>query len=168
MSPPRRLGDAFRLHRRSSRSTNMAGGYSKRSLIEKLGIKSGFSVCILNPPTGYDVTLGELPKGVQRFVKAKGPLDFIQFFTKERSELVRLFPVLKKALSATGMLWISWPKAASEIATDVNENNVREIGLKNQLVDVKVCAVDEVWSGLKFVVRLNDRGSKGRARTTRS
>ena len=146
----------------------MAAGYSKRSLVEKLGIKSGFSVCILNPPTGYDITLGELPMGVQRFVKPKGTLDFIQFFTKERSELERLFPVLKKALAETGMLWISWPKAASEIATDVNENSVREIGLKNRLVDVKVCAVDEVWSGLKFVVRLNDRGSKGRSRTARS
>src|SRR5262247_639509 len=99
MSPPQRCGDAFRLQRSSFRFTkfaDMGAGYSKRSLIEKLGIKSGFSVCILNPPTGYDVTLGELPKGVQRFVKAKGPLDFIQFFTKERSELVRLFPVLKK------------------------------------------------------------------------
>ena len=146
----------------------MATGYSKRSLIEKLGIKSGFSVYILNPPTGYDVALGELPKGVQRFAKPKGALDLIQFFTKERSELERQFPVLKKALADTGMLWISWPKAASKIATDVNENVVREIGLKNQMVDIKVCAVDEVWSGLKFVVRLNDRGSKGHARTTRS
>ena len=145
----------------------MAGGYSKRSLIEKLGIKSGFSVCILNPPTGYDIALGELPTGVQRFMKPKGALDFIQFFTKERSELERLFPVLKKALAETGMLWISWPKTAFEIATDVNENSVREIGLKNRLVDVKVCAVDEVWSGLKFVVRLKERGSKGPARKTR-
>ena len=87
-------------------------------------------------------------------------MDFIQFFTKQRSELNHVFPALKERVSETGMLWISWPKAASKIATDVDENAVREIGLKNQMVDIKVCAVDDVWSGLKFVYRLKDRTAK--------
>lgn len=139
----------------------MSAGYSKRSLPEKLGIKPGFRFCILNPPAGYNATLGELPLGVQRLAKPREPLDFIQFFTKQRSELERVFPDLKKELAETGMLWISWPKAASKIPTDVNEKVVREIGLKNQMVDIKVCAVDAVWSGLKFVYRLEDRTAKG-------
>jgi hypothetical protein len=130
-------------------------GYSRRSLPEKLGIKSGFRFCI--PPSNYEATLGVLPPGVQRFLKPAGTLDFIQFFTKHRSELERAFPFLKKRLAETGMLWISWPKAASRLATDVNENVVREVGLKNQMVDTKVCAVDDVWSGLKFVYRVKDR-----------
>jgi hypothetical protein len=135
----------------------MSAGYSKRSLPEKLGLKPGFRICILNAPTHYSETLGELPPSVQRLSKPDAAMDFIQFFTKERSELLGVFPTLKKELAETGMLWISWPKAASKILTDVNENVVREIGLKNQLVDIKVCAVDEVWSGLKFVRRLKDR-----------
>ena len=138
----------------------MSTGYSKRSLPEKLGLKQGSRFCILNAPTNYDDTLGELPPGVQRLARPRGAMDFIQFFTKQRSELDRVFPALKKELAETGMLWISWPKAASKIPTDVNENAVREIGLKNQMVDIKVCAVDDVWSGLKFVYRLKDRTAK--------
>jgi hypothetical protein len=138
----------------------MSAGYSKRSLPEKLGIKPGFRLCILNAPTHYSETLGELPPGVQRHSRLDRAVDFIQFFTKERSELLRVFPSLKKQLAETGMLWISWPKGASKILTDVNENVVREIGLKNRMVDIKVCAVDEVWSGLKFVRRLKDRAPK--------
>ena len=138
----------------------MPAGYSKRSLPEKLGIKPGFRFCILNAPTSYDATLGELPPGAQRLAKPRGAVDFIQFFTKQRSELERRFPALKKELAETGMLWISWPKAASKVPTDVNENAVREIGLKKQMVNIKVCAVDDVWSGLKFVYRLKDRTAK--------
>jgi len=138
----------------------MPAGYSKRSLPEKLGIKPGSRICILNAPTNYNDTLGELPPSVQRLSKPKGVLNFIHFFARQRSELERVFPALKRELAETGMLWISWPKAASKIATDVNENAVREIGLKNQMVDVKVCAVDAVWSGLKFVYRIKDRTVK--------
>ncbi len=86
-----------------------------------------------------------------------GACDFIQFFTREKSVLETAFPKLRKRLAANGSLWISWPKGAAKIETDLNENVVREIGLKNGLVDVKVCAVDDVWSGLKFVFRLKDR-----------
>ncbi|HLJ30739.1 MAG TPA: DUF3052 domain-containing protein [Candidatus Angelobacter sp.] len=133
-------------------------GYSKRSLVEKLGIKSGQKIYIGNAPRNYDETLGTLPEKVVRAKALQGACDFIQFFSKDKSELESIFSRLKKNLAVNGALWISWPKGASGIKTDLNENMVREIGLKNGLVDVKVCAVDDVWSGLKFVFRLKDRG----------
>jgi hypothetical protein len=133
-------------------------GYSKRTLVEKLGIKPDVKLAILNPPDGYDRILGPLPGGVQRAASVRGPLDFIQFFTVDRKELEKRFPVLARALRDEGALWISWPKGTAGIHTDVNENVVREVGLANGLVDVKVCAVDETWSALKFVRRLKDRG----------
>lgn len=132
-------------------------GYSKRSLVEKLGIKSGQRVYIGNSPPDYLKTLGALPDKAVLVKSLKGPCDFIQFFSKERAELERAFPQLKKNLAVSGALWVSWPKGASRMQTDLNENVAREIGLKNGLVDIKVCAVDEVWSGLKFVFRLKDR-----------
>ena len=135
----------------------MPAGYSKRSLVDKLGIKDGFSIAILGAPKDYAATLGKLPSGVTQDDKLNGPLDFIQFFASKRSHLEEHFPKLKAALSSGGMLWVSWPKASSGVPTDLNENLVREIGLRNGLVDVKVCAVDEVWSGLKFVYRIKDR-----------
>jgi len=132
-------------------------GYSKRSLVEKLGIKHSATIAILNAPRGYDRTLGRLPEQVSRKGAATGPLDFIQFFTKQKQELERKFAVLARALAPAGMLWISWPKSASGVPTDLTENVIRAIGLAHGLVDVKVAAVDEVWSGLKFVRRLKDR-----------
>jgi len=135
----------------------MSRGYSRKSLIEKLGITEGCKIVILNPPKDYFNTLGSLPKDVLVTKMLKGPLDFIHFFTKKREELESKFPVLKKQLSENGTLWISWPKGSSKVETDLNGNVVREIGLKNGLVDVKVCAVNNVWSGLKFVYRLEDR-----------
>jgi len=132
-------------------------GYSKRSLVEKLGIRPGARVHLSNSPPDYIKTLGSLPDKAVLAKTLQAPCDFIQFFTKERVELEAAFPRLKKNLTKDGMLWISWPKGASKIKTDVNENIAREIGLKNGLVDVKVCAVDDVWSGLKFVYRLKDR-----------
>ena len=132
-------------------------GYSKRPLAEKLGIKSGQKIYIANAPRSYHQTLGALPEETILAKSLRGPCDLIQFFTKEKSELESTFPRLKKNLAVNGALWISWPKGASGIKTDVNENIAREIGLKNGLVDVKVCAVDDVWSGLKFVFRLKDR-----------
>lgn len=132
-------------------------GYSKKSLADKLGIKPGKNLHLGNAPDGYSKTLGALPAGVTVLKALPDRCDFIQFFTKEKSELKAAFPRLKKSLVTDGSLWISWPKGASKIKTDVNENVVREIGLDCGLVDVKVCAVDEVWSGLKFVYRVKDR-----------
>jgi hypothetical protein len=130
---------------------------SKRSLIEKLGIKDGFKIIFLNTPEDYDKTLGKLPKGVFVSETLKGPLDFIQFFTKKKEELEKEFPILNQELSRNGMLWVSWPKVSSGVKTDLNETVVREIGLENGLVDVKVVAVDKTWSGLKFVCRLRNK-----------
>lgn len=132
-------------------------GYSKRSLVQKLGLKPGQRIIILNPPADYDTTLGPLPDNVVINETLSGPLDFIHYFTKERADLEQQFPRLKQALAPAGMLWISWPKQASKIKTDVTGNVVRDIGLSNGLVDVKVSAIDETWSGLKFVHRLVDR-----------
>ena len=131
-------------------------GYSGKSLVAKLGIKAESNIAILGAPRGYGRTLGTLPQ-VRRSAKAAGPLDFVQFFTSERRELERRFAALARALAPAGMLWISWPKRSSGVATDLTEDVIRAIGLAHGLVDVKVAAVDDVWSGLKFVRRLKDR-----------
>lgn len=135
----------------------MPAGYSKTPLVKKLGIKLGFKIHFANPPDNLQSLLGELPEKTTTIVELNGPVDYIHFFTKSKDELRTQFPILKAALAQNGLLWISWPKKASKVTTDLNENIVRDIGLQNGLVDVKVCAVDEIWSGLKFVYRLKDR-----------
>ncbi len=132
-------------------------GYSKKSLQEKLGLKSSFRVIFLNPPLTYLTDLGELLPTLFIAENLSGKFDFIHFFSKSRDELTDQFPLLKASLFPNGSLWISWPKLSSKVPSDVTENLVRDIGLYNGLVDVKVAAVDEVWSGLKFVYRLKDR-----------
>jgi hypothetical protein len=133
-------------------------GYSKTPLLKKLGLKPGFRLMILNAPKNYPEILGELPENVIVENTLVGPFDFIHFFTTRQEALTAEFPQLKQALAPAGMLWISWPKRSSKVETDLTEDIIRVIGLENGLVDVKVAAVDEVWSGLKFVYRLKDRG----------
>ena len=135
----------------------MTAGYSGTPLVKKLGIKPGSRIFIIGAPDDFEATLGELPGGVLQVDTLAGPLDFIHFFTKERAELEAQFPSLKAALAPDGMLWISWPKKAAKVPTDLDENIIRQIGLAQGLVDVKVAAVDNVWSALKFVYRLEDR-----------
>lgn len=132
-------------------------GYSGKPLVEKLGIKPGSKIAIVRAPRGYDRTLGKLPSDVSRASSVRGPLDFVQFFTTEKRELEGQFGTLARALTPAGMLWISWPKKASGVPTDLTEDAIRRVGLAHGLVDVKVAAVDDVWSGLKFVRRLKDR-----------
>jgi hypothetical protein len=132
-------------------------GYSKRSLVDKLGIKAGCRLAILQAPAGYTALLGDLPADVVIDETMSQPLAFIHFFTASRADLETNFPRLKAALMQNGKLWISWPKRAAKVATDLDENIVREIGLANGLVDVKVAAMDATWSGLQFVYRLKDR-----------
>ncbi len=132
-------------------------GYSGKPLVQKLGIKPDMRIAIVNAPRGYGRVLGKLPSRVTRKASAVGPLDFVQFFTTERRELERRFAALARALAPAGMLWISWPKKSSGVTTDLTEDVIRAIGLAHGLVDVKVAAVDEVWSGLKFVRRVKDR-----------
>lgn len=137
-------------------------GYSGTPLIQKLGIKPGQRICILSAPVDYGDLLGPLPAGVQPLARLGKPhtLDFIHFFTRSRVEFEKRLASLKTALAWDGQLWISWPKGASKIQTDMSENVVREIALPLGLVDVKVAAIDEIWSGLKLVYRLEARPEK--------
>jgi hypothetical protein len=134
-------------------------GYSGTPLIQKLGIKPGGRVCILNAPPGYATTLGPLPPDVVLLSRLGKPhsLDFIQVFALQSRQLSVKFAELKTALRFDGSLWISWPKKSSQVKSDLDENKIRQMGLDVGLVDVKVAAVDEIWSGLKFVYRLQDR-----------
>jgi len=134
-----------------------SAGYSKRPLADKLGIKAGMRIAILNAPDGYAETLGALPDGVQVLDGLEKNLDFVHDFVRARAALEAKFPKLKESLAPAGMLWISWLKKSAKISTDLDENIVREVGLAHGLVDVKVAAVDSLWSGLKFVYRLKDR-----------
>jgi hypothetical protein len=131
-------------------------GYSGTPLVQKLGIKAGMRVYLEGAPQGYTSTLRGMPTVVMS-KNLRAPLDFIQFFVTDRSELERRFPALVAALGTDGMLWVSWPKKAARVPTDVTEDVVRDVALEGGLVDVKVCAVDAVWSGLKLVRRLKDR-----------
>jgi hypothetical protein len=131
--------------------------YSKTPLLQKLGLKPGFKVCFINAPKGYAKSLGPLPPDAQVLATPKAPLDFIHGFFDSRDEYEKRLPGLKKVLAPAGMIWVSWPKAASEVPTDLTESGVRDFGLKTGLVDIKVCAVDEIWSGLKFVIPVKDR-----------
>jgi len=132
-------------------------GYSGTPLIKKLGIKDNFDVVFVNAPANF-VTQLDLPAtvNVERNSQSKA-LDFIQVFVTSRAALTTAFAQYPPKLKSNGMFWISWPKKSSGVQTDLNENIVRDIGLAAGLVDVKVCAVDDVWSGLKFVYRLKDR-----------
>lgn len=132
-------------------------GYSGTPLIKKLGIKTGQRVALLGGPPGYRKALEPLPEKVKWTEQLGENLDFIQLFVITQAELKRRFKEAKECLAGDGSLWISWPKKASGVATDLNENAIRKLGLELGLVDVKVCAVDETWSGLKFVYRLKDR-----------
>src|SRR2546426_12114810 len=116
-------------------------------------------ILILQAPRGYERTLGKLPQ-VRRGASGADALDFVQFFTREKRELERRFAALAQALAPAGMLWISWPKKASGVTTDLSEDVIRVIGLAHGLVDVKVAAGDDVWLGLKFVRRGKDRERK--------
>ena len=139
----------------------MSAGYSGTPLPRKLGIKPGARVVFLQAPDGFVETLGPLPDGVAVRTRARGPLDVIVFFTRSRSELERRSAALMAALDPAGGLWIAWPKRASGVATDITEDVVREVALPLGLVDNKVAALDETWSGLRLVIRLRHRPVRG-------
>lgn len=132
-------------------------GYSGTPLPKKLGIKEGFRVALARAPEDVRTELREALDGCEVLPDAGNALDFAMVFTTSRAELAKEFKRIAKQLAPAGMLWVSWPKKTSGVKTDLNENVVREIGLAAGLVDVKVCAVTDVWSGLKFVRRLKDR-----------
>lgn len=132
-------------------------GYSQRPLAAKLGLKPGMRARLIGAPPDYMATLGLVVAQVEFDDSATSGLDFIQVFAADQAALMRSLPSQVEALASNGALWICWPKLAAKIATDLREQTVREAGLAAGLVDVKVAAIDEVWSGLKFVFRLQDR-----------
>ena len=134
-------------------------GYSGTPLPQKLGLKPGARLGIVRAPADFSRTLGELPAGVRPTPVSAGKsrFDVIVCFAPTMAEIARRVPALKARLDPAGGLWLAWPKKASGVATDVNENAVRAVGLAAGLVDNKVCAIDETWSGLRFVFRLADR-----------
>jgi hypothetical protein len=131
-------------------------GYSATPLVKKLGIKSGFNAALVNAPSGFASEL-DLPSGVAINSRSKSPLDFVLLFVRSEKDLKRSFPKCATRLQPDGMLWVAWPKKSSGVSTDLAFANVQSIGLAAGLVDVKICAVNDTWSGLKFVYRLKDR-----------
>jgi len=135
-------------------------GYSGTPLPKKLGIKDNFRVFLDGAPPDVLAELKAALSGCDILKSAKEPLDFAMLFVKGQSECKTRFAQLAKQLAPAGMLWVSWPKKASGIATALNENDVRRIGLSAGLVDIKVCAVNETWSGLKFVIPVAKRKTR--------
>ena len=136
----------------------MTAGYSKTPLLRKLGIKPGTTFMPVHEPDHYFDLLGELPMGV-KLVRQGNPdsTDCIHLFARDEAILHAAFPPLKENLHKDGMIWVSWIKKSSTIETDIAKSNVRRLGLDLGLVDVKICAVDEDWSALKFVYSKEDR-----------
>ena len=135
-------------------------GYSGTPLARKLGIKPGARVALVRAPDGFAHTLDPLPDGTRLRTQARATQDVVLFFATRLAELERRFDSLAHAIAPNGGLWIAWPKRTSNVATDLRESVVREVGLTHGLVDNKVCAVDDTWSGLRFVYRVKDRPSR--------
>jgi hypothetical protein len=131
-------------------------GYSGTPLAKKLGIKEGFKIALYNQPEYYFKLFTDFPADV-KLINNKTTVDFIHYFIKEEKQLAKEINKLKNQVEQNGMIWISWPKKSSKVETDVTENVIRNIALKNGLVDIKVCAVDETWSGLKLVIPVKER-----------
>jgi len=135
----------------------MCAGYSGRPVAEKLGFKPGLVVALVHPPGDYRRLVGPMPENVALRRRASGVVDIVHAFVKKRSVLEADFERWKGAIRANGCLWVSWPKKASGVSTDLTGDVVREIALARGLVDVKVTAIDDTWSGMKLVFRLRDR-----------
>ncbi len=132
-------------------------GYSGTPLFKKLGIREGTRVGLAGAPEGFEAALEPLPEKARVGRRIAGQQDVIVLFVKRRADLERRFPQLARRLDPAGGLWVAWPKKASGVATDLAFEPVQRVGLDAGLVDNKVCAVDETWSGLRFVYRLADR-----------
>jgi hypothetical protein len=133
-------------------------GYSGTPLLKKLGLdKAPLVVLTIDAPSDYASWLGELPKGVSLASKLKDPIAAAHVFVTRRAELAKRLGVLRKALEPAGFVWVSWPKKASKVETDITEDTIRDVALPMGFVDIKVCAVSDVWSGLKLVIRKSER-----------
>jgi hypothetical protein len=132
-------------------------GYSGTPLVKKLGFKSPLKVLLVNAPEEYKTWLGKIPEGVTFITRAKIPVEAAHVFTTSSLELDATLSKLRDELKWDGFIWVSWPKKTSKVPTDITEDTIREIALPLGFVDVKVCAVSEVWSGLKLVIRKSER-----------
>jgi ABC-type lipoprotein release transport system permease subunit len=131
-------------------------GYSTTPLAKKLGIKAGNKIKLINAPEYYFELFADMPNDIDHDKNLKF-YDLVHFFTKDSKELNKVLPKLKNEIVQHGIIWVSWPKKSAKVATDVTEDTIRDVALKSGLVDVKVCAVDDIWSGLKMVIPLKDR-----------
>jgi hypothetical protein len=138
-------------------ATPPPAGYSGTPLARKLGVKAGARVALVGAPDGFEATLEPLPEDAAVRRRLRGPQDVIVCFVTSSAALVKAMPRLQAAMSPACGLWIAWPKRASGVPTDLTENVIRDEALAAGLVDNKVCAIDETWSGLRLVIRLKDR-----------
>ncbi|MDB5031907.1 DUF3052 family protein [Mucilaginibacter sp.] len=132
-------------------------GYSGTLLAKKLGIKAGYTISLINVPPNYFGLFTDLPIDIKITKNEDVNKDLIHFFTKQKTELANLLPQLKAQIKPDGIIWVSWPKKASKVVTDITEDYIRNYAISIGLVDIKVCAVDEIWSGLKLVIPVKDR-----------
>jgi hypothetical protein len=132
-------------------------GYSGKSTIQKLGIKPGFCIFVDGAPASYESIVGKLPDDVKVAVRPKAPLDIVHLFTREAAPLGKKLITYRNMITPDGMIWVSWPKKSSRVATDLTDAVVRGTALVAGLVDIKVCAIDDVWSGLKLVIPKSQR-----------
>jgi hypothetical protein len=134
-------------------------GYSRTPLPQKLGIKPGTTVVVINEPPQYRKLLGKLDR-ITFSNRIAADSGFVHFFSTNRNELEKKLPILREKIADNGTIWVSWPKKSANVPTDITEDVVREIALPLGLVDIKVCAVDETWSGLKLMIRREKRKSR--------
>lgn len=139
----------------------MSGGYSGTPLVQKLGLKPGWRLAAIDPPANYWELLGPLPPGLTVQPIEAGQLNCIHVFVTAQEQLFAQIADLKTRILPNGMIWVSWPKRASKVPTDITEDLIRAFALANGLVDIKVCAVDPTWSGLKLVIPVKDRPRPG-------
>ncbi len=137
--------------------TASTAGYSGKPLATKLGIKPGLRVASIGAPENYAGWIAPMVAEAVQSDSLQPQYDILHYFTTSAAQLQQEFPALRGAIAENGAIWVSWPKRSSKVATDLDENLIREMGLAAGLVDVKVAAVDEAWSVLKFVIRLRDR-----------
>lgn len=138
-------------------------GYSGKSVVQKLGLKPGFRIFVDGLSVAYSDAVGELPADVMLAKAAKAPLDAVHLFATDAKGLTARLRNYRKAIAPDGMIWVSWPKKASGVVTDLTENIIRDTALPLGLVDIKVCAIDETWSGLKFVIPRDQRADRRRS-----
>ncbi len=141
----------------AKKETIKTTGYSGTPLAKKLGIKDGFKIRVVNQPTYYFDLFPELPDNISILSDKKIKKNFIHYFALKAKDLHKDIISLRNEIEQDGIIWISWPKKASKVETDINEDTIRDLALANGLVDIKVCAVNETWSGLKLVIPVKDR-----------